>query len=504
MAHGIDAVVADADGPALVALADAARYAGRNDLAERVLRAQRTRFPGTPAAGAAAFFLGRIADDRGAAAEGLDWYRRYLTEEPQGAYAAEALGARDDRRGARLRPTRRRAAGARISPPLPGRHLSVCTPRLFFNLRDRAVALWVGLVVAVAGDPLAAAAPATAPAPPSAPAHRPRRLLRRGGDADRRPVTPCSTEAGIADPLRAGRDAGSKGSSSIATARRGGRRPGACPDAAASATISLAREDGVAEIDVRRDLAGRARAAPTRPRAARATEATTLPCWRCAPSSCSAIFGSPQRPPRAGWAATARARRRGSEAVPAPPPPPPRSAASLTGAAAARRARAQANRGSARRSGSRSARGRVGGTALSLVVVTIAGPFDSSFGSVHHRESVTLVQALATLELRYRFKLGPLRAVRRAADRRQLSQSRRSRRAGSGSVVTSAWAPRSAPAVGLIAGAPGSGSPPASRPTCLRDRARRCYVRDAERARSWAARAAPSIWRSASVGLALP
>jgi ferric-dicitrate binding protein FerR (iron transport regulator) len=92
VAHGLDNVVADADGPALVALADAARYAGHKYLAERVLRAQRTRFPGTPAAGAAAFFLGRIADDRGAPAEGLDWYRRYLAEEPQGAYAAEALG----------------------------------------------------------------------------------------------------------------------------------------------------------------------------------------------------------------------------------------------------------------------------------------------------------------------------------------------------------------------------------------------------------------------------
>ncbi len=92
VAHGIDATVAEADGPTLVALADAARYGGQKYLAERVLRAQRTRFPGTPAATAAAFFLGRLADDRGAATEGLGWYRRYLTEAPQGAYAAEALG----------------------------------------------------------------------------------------------------------------------------------------------------------------------------------------------------------------------------------------------------------------------------------------------------------------------------------------------------------------------------------------------------------------------------
>ena len=92
VAHGLDTTVAEADGPALVALADAARYAGHTYLAERVLRAQRTRFPGTPAAVAAAFFLGRLADNRGAAEEGRGWYLRYLNEAPQGPYAAEALG----------------------------------------------------------------------------------------------------------------------------------------------------------------------------------------------------------------------------------------------------------------------------------------------------------------------------------------------------------------------------------------------------------------------------
>jgi hypothetical protein len=92
VSHGIDSVVADADAPALVALADAARYSGHSYLAERVLRAERSRFPGTPAAGAAAFFLGRLADDRGAPGEGLDWYRRYLSDAPTGPYAAEALG----------------------------------------------------------------------------------------------------------------------------------------------------------------------------------------------------------------------------------------------------------------------------------------------------------------------------------------------------------------------------------------------------------------------------
>ena len=91
-AHGIDAVLEEADAPALVALADAARYDGRRELASRVLLAERRRFPGTPAAGNAAFFLGRLADDQGKPTEALDWYRRYLSEQSHGAYASEALG----------------------------------------------------------------------------------------------------------------------------------------------------------------------------------------------------------------------------------------------------------------------------------------------------------------------------------------------------------------------------------------------------------------------------
>ncbi len=91
-AHGLDAVLDRSDAPALVALADAARYDGRVDLAARVLLIQRRRFPGTPAAANAAFFLGRLADDGGNAPEALEWYRRYLLEQPRGPYASEALG----------------------------------------------------------------------------------------------------------------------------------------------------------------------------------------------------------------------------------------------------------------------------------------------------------------------------------------------------------------------------------------------------------------------------
>ena len=91
-AHGLDKTLLEVDGPALVALADASRYTGRPELAVRALLAQRQRFPDTPAAHAAAFLLGRLADDRGEVAAGLAWYRRYLAETPNGPYAAEALG----------------------------------------------------------------------------------------------------------------------------------------------------------------------------------------------------------------------------------------------------------------------------------------------------------------------------------------------------------------------------------------------------------------------------
>ncbi len=90
--HGLDKTLFEVDSTALVALADASRYSGRPEIAVRAFIAERQRFPNTPAAHAAAFFLGRLADDRGEVAAGLAWYRRYLAETPQGPYAAEALG----------------------------------------------------------------------------------------------------------------------------------------------------------------------------------------------------------------------------------------------------------------------------------------------------------------------------------------------------------------------------------------------------------------------------
>jgi hypothetical protein len=77
----------------LAILSDAARYRRRDDLARQALTTQRRRFPESPRAADAAFFLGRIDEnDGGGLVHALRWYDRYLDEAPNGSYAAEALG----------------------------------------------------------------------------------------------------------------------------------------------------------------------------------------------------------------------------------------------------------------------------------------------------------------------------------------------------------------------------------------------------------------------------
>ncbi|HXJ23594.1 MAG TPA: FecR domain-containing protein [Polyangia bacterium] len=79
----------------LAAVADAARYQRRDELARRALEAQRQRFHGSPRAADAAFFLGRLDENAdGGLVRALHWYDRYLDEAPTGSYAAEALGRR--------------------------------------------------------------------------------------------------------------------------------------------------------------------------------------------------------------------------------------------------------------------------------------------------------------------------------------------------------------------------------------------------------------------------
>jgi hypothetical protein len=95
--RGIDEVLANATSGDLAALADAARYRRRNDLAQRTLLAQRQRFPQTMAGRDAAFFLGMLDESRAgreARASALEWYGRYLAEHPAGRYGEQALGRR--------------------------------------------------------------------------------------------------------------------------------------------------------------------------------------------------------------------------------------------------------------------------------------------------------------------------------------------------------------------------------------------------------------------------
>jgi len=92
-ALGLPTLCDHADAEGLAGLGDAARFAGRADDAEFVLRAIRRRFPEDERASVAAFHLGRIAfDQRGAFAEATRWFETYLRERPQGAFSREASG----------------------------------------------------------------------------------------------------------------------------------------------------------------------------------------------------------------------------------------------------------------------------------------------------------------------------------------------------------------------------------------------------------------------------
>ena len=88
--RGLDRTLSGGSLEELVALADAARYAGRSSIAKRVLMAERQRFPSSGPARDAAFFLGRIAEESGGGA--VEWYERYVSENPRGAYASQAFG----------------------------------------------------------------------------------------------------------------------------------------------------------------------------------------------------------------------------------------------------------------------------------------------------------------------------------------------------------------------------------------------------------------------------
>lgn len=90
---GIDSVLGEASSADLFALANAARYRHRLDLAKSALLAQRRRFPGSPRALEATYLLGRVEESRDTGiAQAMSWYDEYLARAPAGPLAGEALG----------------------------------------------------------------------------------------------------------------------------------------------------------------------------------------------------------------------------------------------------------------------------------------------------------------------------------------------------------------------------------------------------------------------------
>ncbi len=91
--EGVQASLRRLSSDDLFALADAARYRRRTDLARAALLAQRERFPSSPRTADAIFLLGRVEESRGdGKARAIERYDEYLARAPAGTYAAEALG----------------------------------------------------------------------------------------------------------------------------------------------------------------------------------------------------------------------------------------------------------------------------------------------------------------------------------------------------------------------------------------------------------------------------
>ncbi len=91
-AGGLVATLERSSAGQLRALADAARYTGRFDVAEAALRSLRSRHPAQ--ATVATYLLGSVAEARGRNDNARQWYDDYLAESPRGAFASEARAGR--------------------------------------------------------------------------------------------------------------------------------------------------------------------------------------------------------------------------------------------------------------------------------------------------------------------------------------------------------------------------------------------------------------------------
>jgi len=90
--QGLNVVLGGGSLVDIAALADAARYLHRADIARRALLVERSRFPRSQEAGAAGFLLARLVEEEGDTTSAVEGYGRYLRESPRGPFAQEALG----------------------------------------------------------------------------------------------------------------------------------------------------------------------------------------------------------------------------------------------------------------------------------------------------------------------------------------------------------------------------------------------------------------------------
>jgi ferric-dicitrate binding protein FerR (iron transport regulator) len=90
---GVEATLSRASSDDLFALADAARYRRRPDLARAALLAERRRFPDSPRTHDAIYLLGRVEESReSGTAQAIARYDEYLARAPAGPFVGEALG----------------------------------------------------------------------------------------------------------------------------------------------------------------------------------------------------------------------------------------------------------------------------------------------------------------------------------------------------------------------------------------------------------------------------
>jgi hypothetical protein len=90
---GVEATLSEAPAEDLFALANAARYRHRSDLARSALLAERRRFPESPRSLEAIYLLGRVEESgETGTAQALAWYDEYLARAPTGPLVGEALG----------------------------------------------------------------------------------------------------------------------------------------------------------------------------------------------------------------------------------------------------------------------------------------------------------------------------------------------------------------------------------------------------------------------------